>query len=251
MVGQAQMLELRENLPHWKYKNLNLDALLYKEPTNLDVALYQQEEQDHYLNDVLDRKLIELAQPALASAESVYGEFSVQNTDRSIGAMLSNEISKLYGGPGLPESTIHIKLRGSAGQSFGAFATSGIKLELEGDANDYFGKGLCGAQLIVYPDRAATFKPEENSIVGNVSFYGATSGEAFIRGMAGERFCVRNSGAKVVVEGIGDHGLEYMTGGLAIILGQTGYNFAAGMSGGVAYVYDQDSTFAAKVNPTW
>ena len=209
MVGQVQMLELRENLPHWKYKNINLDALLYKEPTNLDVALYQQEEQNHYLDDVLDRRLIEVAQPlldgtALGTSESVYAEYTVQNIDRSIGTMLSNEISKVYGGPGLPEGSIHIKLRGTAGQSFGAFATSGIKLELEGDANDYFGKGLCGAQLIVYPDRVAQFKPEENSIVGNVSFYGATSGEAFIRGMAGERFCVRNSGAKVVVEGIGD-----------------------------------------------
>ncbi|WP_460983410.1 glutamate synthase large subunit [Spirosoma fluminis] len=249
MVGQAQMLELRHDLPHWKYKNIKLDALLYKQPTNLDVALYKQEEQNHYLDDVLDRKLIDVAQPALQTAESVYAEFTVQNIDRSIGTMLSNEISKVYGGPGLPESTIHFKLRGTAGQSFGAFSTSGIKLELEGDANDYFGKGLCGAQLIVYPDRTATFKPEENSIVGNVSFYGATSGEAFIRGMAGERFCVRNSGAKVVVEGVGDHGLEYMTGGLAIILGQTGRNFAAGMSGGVAYVWDQDGTFASKVNP--
>ncbi|UHG89681.1 glutamate synthase large subunit [Spirosoma oryzicola] len=249
MVGQAQMLELRDDLPHWKFKNINLDALLYKEPTNLDVALYKQEEQNHYLDDVLDRKFIKAAKPALESAESVYAEFTVQNIDRSIGTMLSNEISKKYGGPGLPESTIHAKLRGTAGQSFGAFATSGIKLELEGDANDYFGKGLCGAQLIVYPDRTAQFKPEENSIVGNVSFYGATSGEAFIRGMAGERFCVRNSGAKVVVEGVGDHGLEYMTGGLVIILGQTGRNFAAGMSGGVAYVYDQDGTFASKVNP--
>ena len=248
MVGQAQMLELRSDLPHWKYKNINLDALLYKEPTNLDVALYKQEEQNHYLDDVLDRKLIEVAKPALESAESVYAEFPVRNIDRSIGTMLSNEISKLYGGPGLPDSTIHIKLRGTAGQSFGAFATAGIKLELEGDANDYFGKGLCGAQLIVYPDRAAQFKPEENSIVGNVSFYGATSGEAFIRGMAGERFGVRNSGAKIVVEGVGDHGLEYMTGGLAIILGPTGYNFAAGMSGGVAYVYDQNGTFSSKVN---
>lgn len=249
MVGQSQMLELRKNLPHWKFKNLNFDSLLYKAPTNLEVALYKQEEQNHHLDDVLDRKLIELAKPALESGESVYGEYTVQNIDRSIGTMLSNEISKVYGGPGLPESTIHIKLRGTAGQSFGAFSTSGIKLELEGDANDYFGKGLCGAQLIVYPDRTAQFKPEENSIVGNVSFYGATSGEAFIRGMAGERFCVRNSGAKVVVEGIGDHGLEYMTGGLAIILGKTGKNFPAGMSGGVAYVYDQDGTFASKVNP--
>jgi glutamate synthase (NADPH/NADH) large chain len=197
---------------------------------------------------ILDRELIELAQPALERAESVYGEFPVQNINRSIGTMLSNEISKVYGGPGLPTNTIHVKLRGTAGQSFGAFATAGVRLELEGDANDYFGKGLCGAELIVYPDRTATFKPEENSIVGNVSFYGATSGEAYIRGMAGERFGVRNSGAKVVVEGVGDHGLEYMTGGLAIVLGRTGQNFAAGMSGGVAYVYDADGSFAPKVN---
>ncbi|RIV23681.1 glutamate synthase large subunit [Fibrisoma montanum] len=248
MVGQAQMLEMRDDVQHWKYKHINLSALLYKEPVSLDVALYKQEDQDHGLDDVLDRTLIEAARPALSDAESVYAEFTVQNINRSIGTMLSNEISKLYGGPGLPDSTIHIKLRGTAGQSFGAFATRGIKLELEGDANDYFGKGLCGAQLIVYPDRLAPFKPEENSIVGNVSFYGATSGEAFIRGMAGERFCVRNSGARVVVEGVGDHGLEYMTGGLVVILGTTGRNFAAGMSGGVAYVWDQDGTFASKVN---
>ena len=249
MVGQVQVLETRDDLPHWKYKNVNLSALLYKEPVSLDTALYKQEEQDHGIADVLDRELIELAKPGLDSAEPVYAEYTVNNLNRSIGTMLSNEISKVYGGSGLPDSTIHIKMRGTAGQSFGGFTTKGVKLELEGDANDYFGKGLCGAQLIVYPDRAATFKPEENSIVGNVSFYGATSGEAFIRGMAGERFCVRNSGAKVVVEGMGDHGLEYMTGGLVVILGQTGRNFAAGMSGGVAYVWDQDGTFAGKVNP--
>lgn len=248
MIGQVQVLETRDDITHWKYKNINLGALLYKEPVSLDTALYKQEEQDHGIDLILDRALIQVAQPALQQAESVYAEYPVNNLNRSLGTMLSNEISKVYGGPGLPDSTIHIKLRGTAGQSFGAFSTSGIKLELEGDANDYFGKGLCGAKLIVYPDRTATFKPEENSIVGNVSFYGATSGEAFIRGMAGERFCVRNSGAKVVVEGVGDHGLEYMTGGLAVILGQTGRNFAAGMSGGVAYVWDQDGTFASKVN---
>ena len=163
--------------------------------------------------------------------------------------MLSNEISKAYGGQGLPNGTIHFKFRGTAGQSFGAFNTTGVRLELEGDANDYFGKGLCGAELVVYPDRDATFKPEENIIIGNVAFYGATAGEAYIRGTAGERFCVRNSGAKVVVEGVGDHGLEYMTGGVAIILGEVGRNFAAGMSGGVAYVWDKNNDFAPKVNP--
>ncbi|WP_375445551.1 glutamate synthase large subunit [uncultured Fibrella sp.] len=248
MIGQVQMLHMRPDITNWKYKTLDLSGVLFREPASLDVALYKQEDQDHGIDHILDRQLIKLAQPALQRAESVYGEYSVQNINRSIGTMLSNEISKVYGGPGLPTNTIHVKLRGTAGQSFGAFTTAGVRLELEGDANDYFGKGLCGAELIVYPDRTATFKPEENSIVGNVSFYGATSGEAYIRGMAGERFGVRNSGAKVVVEGVGDHGLEYMTGGLAIILGRTGQNFAAGMSGGVAYVYDVDGTFAPKVN---
>ncbi|WP_266366671.1 glutamate synthase large subunit [Tellurirhabdus rosea] len=248
MVGQSQMLEMRDEIKHWKYKAVDLNAILYKEPINLDVALYKQEEQDHGIETVLDRQLIKAAQPALESGESVYAEFPTINLNRAVGTMLSNEISKVYGGKGLPENTLHFKFRGTAGQSFGAFNTRGITLELEGDANDYFGKGLCGAQLIVYPDRTAPFKPEENSIVGNVSFYGATSGEAFIRGMAGERFCVRNSGAKVVVEGVGDHGLEYMTGGLVVILGSVGRNFAAGMSGGVAYVWDKDGTFASKVN---
>ena len=253
MVGQVQMLQMRSDITNWKYKTLDLSGMLFREPASLDVSLYKQEDQDHGIDHVLDRQLIELAKPALERGESVYGEFMVQNINRSIGTMLSNEISKLYGvgmasRPELPTNTIHVKLRGTAGQSFGAFATAGVRLELEGDANDYFGKGLCGAELIVYPDRTALFKPEENSIVGNVSFYGATSGEAYIRGMAGERFGVRNSGAKVVVEGVGDHGLEYMTGGLVIILGKTGQNFAAGMSGGVAYVYDVDGTFPPKVN---
>ncbi|MEZ0538696.1 glutamate synthase large subunit [Fibrella arboris] len=248
MIGQVQMLQMRPEITNWKYKTLDLSGMLFREPASLDVALYKQEDQDHGIDHILDRQLIELAQPALQHAEAVYGEYTVQNINRSIGTMLSNEISKAYGGPGLPTNTIHVKMRGTAGQSFGAFTTAGVRLELEGDANDYFGKGLCGAELIVYPDRTATFKPEENSIVGNVSFYGATAGEAYIRGMAGERFGVRNSGAKVVVEGVGDHGLEYMTGGLAIILGRTGQNFAAGMSGGVAYVYDVDGTFAPKVN---
>src|SRR3546814_520118 len=161
-------------------------------------------------------------------------------------AMLSNEISRIYKGPGLPDDTIHYKFRGSAGQSFGAFATGGLTLELEGDANDYFGKGLCGARMLLYPDRTATFRAEENIIAGNVAFYGATSGEAYIRGVAGERFCVRNSGATVVVEGTGDHACEYMTGGVAVILGETGRNFAAGMSGGIAYVLDEGEQFKSR-----
>ncbi|RYD70397.1 MAG: glutamate synthase subunit alpha, partial [Verrucomicrobiaceae bacterium] len=248
MVGQSQMLEMRKDIKHWKYDHVDLSAVLFKDANNLDVALYKQEDQDHGMTDILDWELLKVSKPALEAGESVYAEYPIINLNRAVGTVLSNEISKVYAGKGLPEGTIHFKFRGTAGQSFGAFNTHGITLELEGDANDYFGKGLCGAQLIVYPDRMAPFKPEENSIVGNVSFYGATSGEAYIRGMAGERFCVRNSGAKVVVEGIGDHGLEYMTGGLAVILGSVGRNFAAGMSGGVAYVWDQEGDFASKVN---
>ena len=248
MVGQSQMLEKRNNIDHWKIKNLDLSRILYKEEADASVALYKQEEQDHGIANVLDWKLVEDAKDALESQAKVSGEYIINNLNRSIGAMLSNEISKLYQGEGLPAETISYKFRGTAGQSFGAFSTKGIKFELEGDANDYFGKGLCGAELVVFPDRKATFKPSENMAVGNVSFYGATSGEAYINGMAGERFCVRNSGAKVVVEGIGDHGCEYMTGGVVVILGETGKNFAAGMSGGLAFVYDTKDVFASKCN---
>ncbi len=248
MVGQSQLLEKRDDLTHWKYKKIDLSGVLFKEPTTLDVAQFKQEEQDHGISQVLDWQMIRDAQPAILKQEEVEASYEINNLNRSIGAMTSNEISKIYKGVGLPYSTIHYKYRGTAGQSFGAFSTSGLKLELEGDSNDYFGKGLCGAELIVYPDRKTTFKAEENMVIGNVAFYGATSGEAYINGMAGERFCVRNSGAKVVVEGIGDHGLEYMTGGLAIILGETGKNFAAGMSGGIAFVYDKNKTFEAKCN---
>jgi glutamate synthase (NADPH/NADH) large chain len=205
-------------------------------------------EQDHELERILDLKLIDVAKPALENADPVTAEFDIRNIDRAVGAMLSNEISKKFGSVGLPEGTVNIKLRGSAGQSFGAFGTKGVRFELEGEANDYFGKGLSGAQLIIYPDRSAKFQAKKNIIIGNVAFYGATSGEAYIRGMAGERFCVRNSGVTAVVEGVGDHGCEYMTGGYAVILGPTGRNFAAGMSGGVAYVYDPDGKFPVNCN---
>ncbi len=248
MVGQADYLETKDNLDHWKLKNLDLSPILFKEPISLDVALYKQEEQDHGLQDQLDWELLKIAKPAIEHQEKVTGTFDVINVNRTIGTMLSNEITKVYGAKGLPNDTIKVKFNGTAGQSFGAFSVNGITFELEGDANDYIGKGLCGAKLIVYPNKKAKFKPSENSIVGNVSFYGATSGEAYLRGMAGERFCVRNSGAKIVVEGIGDHGAEYMTGGLAIILGETGRNFGAGMSGGVAYIWDKKSDFASKLN---
>ena len=248
MIGQVDCLEPRENISHWKYKKLDLAPILYKEPASLYTGLYNSEEQDHGLKDVLDWKLLEAAKPALEKKEIVKREFLIKNTDRTTGTILSNEITKKFKAAGLPDNTIHFKFKGTAGQSFGSFNTSGVTLELEGDANDYFGKGLSGARLIIYPPKQATFVPEENSIVGNVAFYGATSGEAFIRGKAGERFGVRNSGADVVVEGVGDHGCEYMTGGRIIILGGTGRNFAAGMSGGVAYVYDVKSQFGSLCN---
>jgi glutamate synthase (NADPH) large chain len=248
MVGQADRLEKRDDIQHWKFKKLDLSSILYKAPVSLEAALYKQEEQDHGIAEQLDWKLIAAAQPAINNQEKVYAEFDVINVNRSVGTMLSNDITKVYGGKYLPKDTIHFKFNGTAGQSFGAFAVAGLTMELEGDANDYVGKGLCGADLIIYPNKKSTFDPSKNSVIGNVSFYGATAGEAYLRGMAGERFCVRNSGARVVVEGIGDHGCEYMTGGLVIILGETGLNFGAGMSGGIAYIWDKAGDFDSKLN---
>ncbi|MCO5241862.1 MAG: glutamate synthase large subunit [Chitinophagaceae bacterium] len=248
MVGQADCLERREEIDHWKYKKLDVSPVLYKEPAPDEVGLYNREQQDHGLDTLLDWQLLEKAQPALQQQERVYAEFPIRNIDRTTGTLLSNEITKRYRAVGLPDDTIHLKFTGTAGQSFGAFNTKGMTLELEGDANDYFGKGLSGARLIAYPSKNAGFLPEENIIIGNVAFYGATSGEAFIRGKAGERFCVRNSGAYAVVEGVGDHGCEYMTGGRVVILGDTGRNFAAGMSGGIAYVYDVKGQLAENCN---
>lgn len=249
MIGQVDRLEQREiDDIHWKYKNLDLSAILYKEPMSLDTALFKQEEQDHGIEHVLDRQLIKISKPALENGETVTGSFPITNLDRAAGTMLSNEISKVYLGKGLPKDTIHFKFKGTAGQSFGAFAAPGITFELEGDANDYFGKGLSGGRLILYPDKTIKYDPTESIIVGNVAFYGATSGEAYIRGHAGERFAVRNSGVNVVVDGVGDHGCEYMTGGTVVILGETGRNFAAGMSGGVAYVFDADHLFPKNCN---
>jgi glutamate synthase (NADPH/NADH) large chain len=248
MVGQVDSLDMRDDINHWKYSKLNLAPILYKEPASLYTGLHKQEEQDHGLSDVLDWKLLKAAKPALEQQQKVFASFHIKNTDRTIGTILSNEISKRYQSEGLAEDTIHFKFIGTAGQSFAAFNTKGVTLELEGDANDYFGKGLSGARLIIYPSQDAGFVPEENIIIGNVAFYGATSGEAFIRGKAGERFCVRNSGANAVVEGVGDHGCEYMTGGRVVILGNTGRNFAAGMSGGIAYVYDVNGQFASMCN---
>ena len=248
MVGQVDCLESKHNINHWKYSKLDLSPILYKQPADAETGLYNQEEQDHGMADILDWKLLKAAEPALASQQKVTGEFVIHNTDRTAGTLLSNEISKKYKSAGLPDDTIHFKFTGTAGQSFGAFNTKGVTLELEGDANDYFGKGLSGARLVIYPSLQAGFVPEENIIIGNVAFYGATSGTAYIRGKAGERFAVRNSGVTAVVEGVGDHGCEYMTGGRVVILGDTGRNFAAGMSGGIAYVYDVKGTFETLCN---
>jgi glutamate synthase (NADPH/NADH) large chain len=248
MVGQVQFLETREDINHWKYSKLDLSPILYKEPAPEGMTLYCSEQQDHGISNVLDWKLLELAKPALDNGTPVEAELNIINTDRTTGTILSNEITRKYKSAGLPDNTIRFKFNGTAGQSFGAFNTNGVTLTLEGDANDYFGKGLSGARLIIYPSKEAKYVAEENIIIGNVAFYGGTSGEAFIRGKAGERFCVRNSGVNTVVEGVGDHGCEYMTGGRAIILGATGRNFAAGMSGGIAYVYDVHGNFAENCN---
>jgi len=248
MVGQVDCLGVKEDITHWKYHRLDLSPILYKEPLSMYTGLHNQEQQDHGLAEVLDWKLLEAAGPALEERQKVFAAYLVRNTDRTIGTILSNEISKRYQSAGLPEDTIHFKFTGTAGQSFGAFGARGLTLELEGDGNDYFGKGLSGARVVVYPSPQAGFVPEENIIIGNVAFYGATSGEAFIRGKAGERFGVRNSGIRAVVEGVGDHGCEYMTGGKVVVLGNTGRNFAAGMSGGIAYIYDVNGKFPGLCN---
>jgi glutamate synthase (NADPH/NADH) large chain len=248
MVGRVQFLKVKENLQNWKVKHIDLSGILHPVTISKGMTLYNSEQQDHGMADILDWKLLESAKAALDDKTPVFGSFDVKNTDRTIGTLLSNEISKKYGSAALPDNTINYKFKGSAGQSFGAFTAKGISFELEGEANDYVGKGLSGAQLAIYPSAEATFVPEDNIIIGNVALYGATSGEIFIRGMAGERFAVRNSGATAVVEGVGDHGCEYMTGGHVLVLGNTGRNFAAGMSGGIAWVYDKDGTFTDNCN---
>ena len=249
MVGRADLLDTAAATEHWKAKGLDLSHLIERshEPENC-LGTYAQHSQDHGLEQALDHTLIKLAEPALAEAKPVKIELPVKNVNRTIGALLSHEIIKRVGEKMLPEDTIHIKLHGCAGQSLGAWMAKGITLEVIGDANDYVGKGLSGGRIIIYPDKRARFKAEENVLLGNVALYGATSGEVFFRGIAAERFCVRNSGANAVVEGIGDHGCEYMTGGRVIVLGATGRNFAAGMSGGIAYVWDPEKNLANRCN---
>ncbi|KKX52214.1 glutamate synthase [Sphingobacterium sp. IITKGP-BTPF85] len=248
MVGKAQFLKKRENIDHWKASKIDFSGILYVEPNDPNQSLYNTEEQDHGMGMILDWGLLKQAKHALESKTPVFGTFTVKNTDRTIGTLLSNEISKLYGSEGLPDNTINYKFEGSAGQSFGTFSTKGLSFELEGEANDYVGKGLSGAQLAIYPKAESKLIPHENIIIGNVALFGATSGHLFINGQAGERFAVRNSGATAVVEGLGDHGCEYMTGGRALILGATGRNFGAGMSGGIAWIYDKQGTFRDNCN---
>ncbi|MFZ4863539.1 glutamate synthase large subunit [Sphingobacterium sp. Mn56C] len=248
MVGKAQFLKKREHINHWKAEKIDFTDILYVPRNDVGQSLHNTEEQDHGMSMILDWGLLKQAKAALDSKTPVFGTFKVKNTDRTIGTLLSNEISKIYGAEGLPDNTINFKFEGSAGQSFGAFNTKGISFELEGEANDYVGKGLSGAQLAIYPVKYSPLVPQDNIIIGNVALYGATSGHLFINGMAGERFAVRNSGATAVVEGVGDHGCEYMTGGRALILGETGRNFAAGMSGGIAWIYDIKGTFRENCN---
>jgi glutamate synthase (NADPH/NADH) large chain len=249
MIGRADMLEVDPDLQHWKARSLNLLPVLTPAmKRNEGVGVYCTQKQDHGLERSLDKTLIELARPALERGERVRAELPIRNIHRAVGTTLSHEISKRYGEHGLPDDTIHFRMTGSAGQSFGAWLQRGLTLELAGDGNDYVGKGLSGGRLIIYPPEGSAFVPEENIIIGNVALYGATSGRAFFRGTAAERFCVRNSGAWVVVEGVGDHGCEYMTGGRAVILGETGRNFAAGMSGGVAFVWDPEHKLSELAN---
>ncbi len=248
LIGRVDMLETQELVDHWKAKGLDLTNILHKPDVPPHVAVRHVSRQDHGLEKALDHELIGRCKDAIEGKGPVQFEMAIRNTNRTVGTMLSSQIARRYGLAGLPEDTIEIKFTGSAGQSFGAFLANGVTLTLEGDANDYLGKGLSGGRIIVYPPRNATFVPEENILVGNVVLYGAVLGEVYLRGLAGERFAVRNSGARAVVEGIGDHGCEYMTGGRVVVIGPTGRNFAAGMSGGLAYVLDKDGTFSQRCN---
>src|SRR4029079_9470725 len=247
MIGRVERLNVNPALEHWKAHGLDLSAILYDPPAG-DHPRRHTTAQDHGLERALDQKLIELCKDALEGRGDAEVSLPMRNVNRTVGTLLGYEVTWRFGGEGLPDETIRLKFEGSAGQSFGPFWPRGITMTLEGDANDYVGKGLSGGRLIIFPPRRSTFAAEENIIVGNVALYGATSGEAFVRGVAGERFAVRNSGATAVVEGVGDHGCEYMTGGRVVVLGRTGRNFAAGMSGGIAYVLDEDGDFANKVN---
>jgi glutamate synthase (NADPH/NADH) large chain len=248
MVGRVDKLDMKKAVAHWKAKGVDLSRILYSVTPKPGVAIHHNEKQNHGLETALDHELIAAAKPSIENGQPVRLEHSVRNVDRTVGAMLSGEVAKRHGHAGLPEDTISVKFTGTAGQSFGAFLARGVSIELTGDANDYVGKGLSGGRIVVKPPKGLSRDPSENIIVGNTVLYGAIAGEAYFHGVAGERFAVRNSGAVCVVEGTGDHGCEYMTGGVVVVLGTTGRNFAAGMSGGVAYLYDEDGSFEHRCN---
>jgi glutamate synthase domain-containing protein 2/glutamate synthase domain-containing protein 3 len=248
LIGRTELVELNADSIPWKAKGIDYSKILYRPKSPKDALRGCTEKQNHGIDNVLDRRLISLSEDALESGGPVHLECAIRNSDRATGAMLSGEVCKRHGEHGLAGNTIHVKFKGVAGQSFGAFLAPGITFELEGLANDYVGKGISGGTLIVYPARCASYRAEENILIGNTTFYGAIAGEAYVGGVAGERFCIRNSGLRAVVEGVGDHGCEYMTGGRVVVLGRTGRNFAAGMSGGLAYVYDPDGTLEERCN---
>jgi glutamate synthase (ferredoxin) len=250
MVGRVDMLDTIDAIDHWKADGIDLTSIFHKPDVGDEVGTYCQKDQDHGLEDSLDvTHLLNLCKPAIERGEKVKLELPIINVNRVVGTITGSELTKSHGGKGLPEDTVYLKFNGSAGQSFAAFTPPGMTFELEGDANDYLGKGLSGSKLIVYPPHGSKFKADEQTLIGNVAFYGATSGNAYINGIAGERFCVRNSGVKAVVEGVGDHGCEYMTGGEVVCIGSTGRNFGAGMSGGTAYILDEAGDFQTKLNP--
>ena len=248
LIGRSDLLDMKKGVEHWKARGLDFSRIFYRQPEVAGVARRHSETQDHGLAKALDHTLIAKAAGALERGEKVVIESAIRNQNRTVGTLLSHEVARRKGADGLPDGSITVKLTGTAGQSFGAFLARGITLDLTGEANDYVGKGLSGGRIVVRPPQAFRGTPSENIIVGNTVLYGATEGEVYFRGVAGERFCVRNSGAQAVVEGTGDHGCEYMTGGTVAVLGMTGRNFAAGMSGGIAYVYDEDGLFAKRCN---
>jgi glutamate synthase (NADPH/NADH) large chain len=248
MVGRTDMLKMRDAIEHWKARGVDLSAILERPATPEGVAISHSERQNHGLQKSMDHDLIGKCSPALENGEEVRFTHPITNTSRTVGGMLSGEVARRYGNDGLPDGTVRVDFHGVAGQSFGAWLARGLTFTLEGTTNDYVGKGLSGGRLAVFPSRLAAYNPTRNVVVGNVALYGATAGEAYFRGFAGERFAVRNSGAHAVVEGVGDHCCEYMTGGVVVVLGETGRNFAAGMSGGVAFVLDEEGRFETLCN---
>jgi glutamate synthase (NADPH/NADH) large chain len=248
LIGRADLLDMQRGIEHWKIQGLDFSNVFYQPQVDASVARYHSEAQNHGLEKALDNQLIAWSKSAPENQFKVGLDTTIKSVNRTVGTLLSNAVVTRYGHDGLADDTINVKFTGTAGQSFGAFLAHGITFELTGEGNDYVGKGLCGGRIVIKPPQAFRGNPQENIIVGNTVMYGATTGESYFRGVAGERFCVRNSGASAVVEGVGDHGCEYMTGGTVVVLGQTGRNFAAGMSGGVAYVLDEDGLFSQRCN---